>query len=741
MNEAYNIKKTLRVLFRKSYFIIAVVIGFVLFARQVVNYIEPVYESTVKIKLDDIYTGVSNSNLFKDFDVFSSDNKIKNEVELIKSQLLVKKTLAELDFGVSYFRVGKVNTKEIYDESPFIVRNKEFAEELLDHEFNVEILNKCDFRVTGIYNGVEIDQLAKFDSALTKPLHGIIIYRNDSLLAKKKNLNLSDLFKFRINSNAYLISNVVGDNLKVIEIDKDVAVVRLTFRNPVPKKSSYFINKLAQVYVEDYVENKIGVADQTVGFIDKRLGVITDRLKKSEQDIEAFKKKHGVVNLLQETETGLRKISQLKVQLVNLEMEKAALDSLNAYLISDPGKFLEKAPSFEDKGGLLFTEFVKVLRSLEADRKDKLVKYTPDHEMIKNIDRKIKDVSNYIKKDIQHHCEQMHIQKGEIERGILEAEAEFDDLPTTEKNLVVLERDFKINQGTYNFLREKKIEAEIQKASTISFHRIIQESTVPKSPISPNRSFIQILAGFVGFIFSIFFVLVRNYLFTKVQDRFDIEKKSNIDVFGSVGRGKLKGKGVRDILSSLNSKGLLNKKGDVLSFLPIGKLEKGAKVADLAAEQLNKKHKVVLLSESEDALSFDDFMTNASPMGEETFLEINISNLHESISPKEDLKKVLVTLKTTFDKVVVAVPELHKSILAMVCLQLSTVAFVMASVDHTPLKMIPIVDELKEDYKLKKLFFLLTNTGEKLSFDGRSQIPEKNGIVFRVVSFINKILS
>jgi uncharacterized protein involved in exopolysaccharide biosynthesis len=80
------------------------------------------YESTSKLKLADLDEGVPSNNLFKELDVFSSANKIAAEIEVLKSQVLIDKVVQGLGFDVEIYRVGKIKSVELYDNSPFNVK-------------------------------------------------------------------------------------------------------------------------------------------------------------------------------------------------------------------------------------------------------------------------------------------------------------------------------------------------------------------------------------------------------------------------------------------------------------------------------------------------------------------------------------------------------------------------------------------------------------------------------------------
>lgn len=83
--------RILKPFFRGFPLVLIVVIASILSAKKYLNYVTPMYESTAKMKLADANEGVPNSNLFKNFDVFASANKIAGEIEVLKSNLLLKK--------------------------------------------------------------------------------------------------------------------------------------------------------------------------------------------------------------------------------------------------------------------------------------------------------------------------------------------------------------------------------------------------------------------------------------------------------------------------------------------------------------------------------------------------------------------------------------------------------------------------------------------------------------------------
>ena len=98
--------------------IILSIILAVIIAKKYLSYVTPQYESTVKIKLADLSKGIPNNNLYKDFDVFASSNKIAAEIELIKSDIIIGKALEHLAFETEIFRVGGIRKQKLYKNTP-----------------------------------------------------------------------------------------------------------------------------------------------------------------------------------------------------------------------------------------------------------------------------------------------------------------------------------------------------------------------------------------------------------------------------------------------------------------------------------------------------------------------------------------------------------------------------------------------------------------------------------------------
>jgi uncharacterized protein involved in exopolysaccharide biosynthesis len=515
-------------------FILALMTVLIFIASKIVFYATPMFESTGRMKLEDINMGISNTNLFKDFDVFTQPNKIMAEVEVIKSTELLRYVVTKLPFDVSYYRIGKIRTTELFNETPFHVKYSIVDRSHYGRTFNISIENQRSFTLSYVVKEMPKSAKGTFGNPLTLEGIELTIHLNDSLLKSKPHISIHDPYSFVIHSEDQMVAEA-SKNLDVKEMDKDIPIVRIIYKNPVPEKAMIFTNMLMQTYIRDGIRVKNSAAKQTVDFIDAQMDEVSQKLQQSELELEQYRLAHHITNTKLEVETGLKKIAEMKIQLANINMNLATLDTLNFYVNNkNPDDFLSKAPNYEGYGGLLYTELIKRLKTLQSDKKDLLQKYTPDNEKIKVVDEKIKDVVDYIRQNIQNFRNSMEIQRNKIAVDIQQSELEFIDVPTKEKELVILERNFQLNQSTYNFLTEKRTEAAIAQAASMSFHRIIQQATLPTVPVSPKKTFTILVFAFLGILSGLIIVYGYDAITSKIRYKDQLEKLSNCPVIADI---------------------------------------------------------------------------------------------------------------------------------------------------------------------------------------------------------------
>lgn len=697
--------RLLKPLLRGLPIVVIVAIIALLAAKRYLMYATPMYESTTKIRLADTKDGSPSSNLYKDFDVFTSANKIGAEVEVIKSKLLIGKALDSLDFEVTTYRIGQIRKVELYKEAPFKVFYTMNNEKWYDKPFQLTINNKTDYTLKVPGNDGYIP--GKFGSVLELSNARILIIRNDSLLKDKPNLTLADNYEFIINSRQKLIESVL-DNLDINSIDKEIPILRLNYKSPVPEKAADFVNSLSLAYVNDYVEQKIKAANTTVNFLDEQLKDIGGRLDTSENNIQTYRDAHNIVNIKQETETDLRKIADMKVQQTNVKMNLDAIDSLYTYMKNCNFKKTELAPNFEAYTDLLSTELVKKMKLLQAEKKDLLLKFTPEDDKVKVIDDKIDDITYYLEQGIKNTRTNLETKYKRLTDDIYEAEKVFIGLPGKERTMGDLNRNYDLNEQAYKFLHEKRTEAQIVRAANISFHRIISVGEVAKEPVSPNATLIKVLAMFLGIMGAIGLIYTVHALKGKVNDYTTIEKNSSITVAAEtpmLDKGNLIRKHFHKMAIQLEMKEVI-KPHSVIVFSSFDEREgKAYNVLHLANAYAQQGKKVLVV----DA---DGAMHAANRL--KGIVNIDFEDLSANLSKYKNsdiITEQLTVWKEQYDLVLIKNEPLCNISIGLILMKLADNNLFIFDSRRTAAKMIAEAEALNDEYSFGNMQYILNRSG------------------------------
>ncbi len=679
--------------------IIITVILSVIGAKKYLSYTTPMYESTAKLKLADIQEGVSNANLFKDFDVFATANKIATEIEVLKSTELIEKTIHELPFTTEISRKGEVRTVELFNDSPILIESTFNSDDYCDKKIGIDVLSINKF-ILNIPNEKSIT--SEFGKPIILKNGQLIITLNEKYLATKKNASIVDKYEIEFLSKQKLMDKIYK-NLDIVPVDKDVPVIRINLKSNIPEKAAMFVNKLSEMYIRDYIENKFRAANITVDFLNNEISTAGKNLSNSENKIQDFRDQKKIINFRQETETDLRKISQLKIQQTNIKMNLDAIKDLNKYIAKGEKDYLSLAANFESFSDLLSTEMVKNMKKLQAEKKDLLLTYTPNNEKVKIIDDKLNDLISYQIESIKNTEKNLQIKYNDLSNDITEAEQVFNDLPEKERLMTILERKFNAFEKNYNFLNEKKIEADIAKSAKIAFHKVITPGEISKSPVSPIRIIIIIVAAFLGFLISTILIYIVHFTKAKVNDVVTIEKNSTIPIALSTpylkDQNAIKINFLKEALQ-LEIKNILTSKNIVTITSFQNSKEHLFYSKNLIIALQKQKRRVLIIDSTSELIELNN-NTNYININDNKFLELK----------KDDFAKLIEEKKNDFDLCIIHNQTLKDGKLTLLLMALANQNLFILDSRKTSESTISKIEIIKEEYHLSNMWFILNRSG------------------------------
>jgi capsular polysaccharide biosynthesis protein len=488
--------------------------------------------------------------------------------------------------------------------------------------------------------------------------------------------------------------------LDITSVDKDVPVVRISYRSSHPHKAAAVANAIAQNYIQDYIHLKYESADMTSDFLQNQIGQIAGQLSQSEEKIEQYRVDNNIINIRQETETDLRKISQLKIQQTSLRMSLDAIIELNEYLRAGQLNFLELAPNYEAFTDLLSTEMIKKIKELQAEKKDLLLTYTLSDERVQVVDRKIKDYTSYLRESVQNTMKNLKTKYAALSNDIEAAEQVFEGLPERERLLTIMDREFSLYQSSYIFLNNKKIEADIAKAAKSSFHRILQPATVSPTPVAPNGTIITIVATLMGLLGGLVFIVLLHYWRPKVRNLKAIETRSAITVAYTVPYLKTVAQQSRFFTKtaiSLQVKQILAPHTVVCFTAHTGREGRAFQVRQLAAQLAQQGHTIAIADVA------DDFTNTPLPDGAE-LVRVPSANLTVATETLERLRQ-------QYDLVLINNENLHDHSVALLYMSLADGNIFVLDSLRSKLDVVEQYSLLAEEHGLSASYFVFNREG------------------------------
>ncbi|MCJ8292200.1 MAG: hypothetical protein HRT58_20150 [Crocinitomicaceae bacterium] len=710
MNGYQQLKKQLLPLVKGLPIVVVVFIASIIVGKLIIRYSSNQFQSIAKIKLDDQKFGFSSNETYKDFEMFTLTNRIDAEAELLKSPLIIEKAIDMLKMNVNITRIGRLKNSIIYGDSPINVNviDSKHSEEV---EFELEIISEKNFVVTlG-----EKSKKGIFGENLRVGGMSLIINKEEQEPGNK--IDLIGNYLVEILSKQQMIQEI-SKHLDVTSLDKETPILRVVYTDGDPRKTADIANAICQAYIDDYVITKSSSASLTVEFIEEQLQDIGRKLKSSEGKLESFKTKNNVVNTRQETETGLREISQLRIDMINLDINEKAMRDLQGYM--EKGEYFNETAVNFGFGDLVLTELVKKLKYLNDQRIDISVKFTESSEEIIGVDKKIGEIKSYIKEAVNRNLSDVNIRRTEIQRAYETQSHMFDRLPTREKNQHILERDFMINESVYNFLSQKKIDASILANSMISFHRIIQPAVAAKEPTSPNHTLIKFVSGLFGLILAIGFIYGRQYVSAKVSAREDIERNSELPIAGII-RKDDKDEDFDMLFRCLLLKHKLNS-GSIISI-------------SSALQYEGKNYMTEYLSKTIRAQGYSCEVI--------TFNTEDAGSLNSTVISRDDPKcdERVRKIAAKNDFTLVKTPPTTRDVFAIQVIRNSDLCLFLIRANHTAINFIQEADVLVQEYGIDNIQIVLNSAHKATNFTGyyvgtRFRSGQSNkGIVQRIKKY------
>lgn len=508
------------------------------------RYTMPVYQVTGSLIINEDSRGKGLSgyeNLIPGMEIFRSQKTLLTEIEILKSETLADRTLSRLDFGITYMGVGRTGIKEslLYNSCPFVVIPDSDKYNLYGYPVYIEILDKNYYEVNidGQYN---ISQKLAFGEPFHSDVFNFTLELVDSAgFSPKLGYNK---YYFILQSHNALVNNFRRRLNINTNDEKRGSVLFLSVFGNNPYQITDYLNTLMDVYIQKGLEEKNQTAINTVNFIDEQLGVIDTSLRVAELNLQDFRLKNRLIDLSIEGSMAYSRLESLQNEKAMAELKNRYFDYINEYVKNRNNLNQIVAPTTIDIRDPLLASLIDELNAFLNEKAGLLFTVQQENPKIKQLDIKIETTRQALLDIIDNMRKTNEINIDEIDRQMEKANAELSRLPATERMLISIQRQYKVNDQIYTYLLQKRAESAIAKASNVSDNRILDyanpNNTILIAPKSRSNYMMSLM---IGIALPLALLILLDLMNNKISNRAEIERKTSMPVISNIGHNSESG--------------------------------------------------------------------------------------------------------------------------------------------------------------------------------------------------------
>ena len=519
----------------------------------------PVYDFQSTLLIGDQSTGSKQAQeLLQLLDSKPKGLKLEDEVGLLTSSGMLRHTLAQLPFTVSYFaepdswlnwvRPLKMRERAAGD-MPFWVVAVPGRAQLTGVPIYVETLPDGKFRIHADAKRGELRQLAtgelvrevldvKFDKTiaagdtLRSPLLTVVLRPEADQLGSSEGK-----YFFKLNDLSSLVSDY-QTNLKVKPTDHESRILELSVRGTVPAKETQFLNTLMNSYVQDDLLQKNLIGGKTVAFLDNEINKLAESKSKAAQSLSSFRSANSLVDAGTQSGVGIQQQTELNSNRNRLATSRRYYQNMLAYLKEHRGPGRLTALSSANVEDPATTGLIQQLSELNSQRASLIVNGTEINPIVVALDEKISTTKELLIQTLTGLVNSSGNALSDVDQQLGSVRGQLTRMPENERQMNNLQNTSNFNEKNYSYLVEKRNEAAIALATNVTDKKVVDPAKqVGLGPSAPKPLLVALLAVLAGLLLPAGLVLMQDKTNRRVQSKEDLARLTNIPLLGVIPHG------------------------------------------------------------------------------------------------------------------------------------------------------------------------------------------------------------
>lgn len=482
----------------------------------------PMYESSATILIKDEKKGLDDSKVAEALNPLSSKKIVENETEIMHSRALITEVVKELSLYAPVTVKDGFITKSAYTSSPVIldIKNPDSLSETTAPVLftyapatKTVVVNNQDYAV-GNWQNTPWGVLRFSENPL---------YRSQSGNGK---------FYFSLVSVKTVAKNI-SESIEVAPVSKLSTVISLRIKDANPARGEAILNSLMFVYNKVSITDKTQLAANTLSFVEKRLQFIEPQLDSAERNIQKFRTEKGAVDLDEQSQLYLRSVGESNQKASELNVQLAALDQVEKYVLSKTNEAGVVPASFGIQDPLL-SQLVEKLYDSEIQY-ERLKKTTAENNpILVSLQNEIIKIKPNILDLVRNQRKSLEAGRDNLNGTIERYSSLLKGVPKQQRELAEMNRPLGIKNNIYTFLLQKREEAALSFNATVSDSRLVDKAESSLKPVSPKKTLVLLFSMLGALAMGIAVIMIKEVFNGKILFRSDIESFSTLPVLGEI---------------------------------------------------------------------------------------------------------------------------------------------------------------------------------------------------------------
>lgn len=313
-------------------------------------------------------------------------------------------------------------------------------------------------------------------------------------------------------------------------------IIEVTVNSTDRRIAAEFANRLTKDFIEDNIESRWEMTQQTGDFLSRQLDDMRAKLERSEDDLQGYARQNGLLFTDDKTNVSQDRLKEVQTALTQAQADRAQKQSRWEMVLKTSPDSLTDVLNDQT-----LRQYQEKLADLKQQRADLTEAYTDKYSKVKKINAQIASVEKSfdaqrtnILKQIKNEYNEAVRREDLLTKDYQEQAGVVTDQEAKAVQYNIMQREVDTNRQLYESMMQKVKEASIAGALRASNVRVVDPAKIPRRPDSPKLWLNALLGLLAGAFFGVAFVVTTEKADRMLQEPADLSFYLNLPELGVI---------------------------------------------------------------------------------------------------------------------------------------------------------------------------------------------------------------